>query len=437
MSPPPSAREVTRFWWLKNGPGPRYRPDSRSRIASWRHVLAAGVLCAAIVSAPALTIWNLSVRTNAYIGILQCCVVLTMLPEVSREVRSGLDKSLVFRVIVIGFLICTTGWLAQGISVGDIDRTLFYVIQPMFVLAAKAWFYRTDSNSLPRIYYFKLWATVGAIAYLFIMLWLAAVPDLDWRQAKRLPIYRNIRHLDYDLAIVASLGTACWMARPAKRQLLNWGLFVLLGYVSVWSAGRGQILTFICFLVVYAVSMRGQQMRLKLLHPTVAFLLGGSAFCLLNPEMALWILGRSSAGSADEISSGRVTIWIRALETVLAANWQGIVLGLGPDAFIRHEIAPGLVQPHNVIVQIVLEFGLFGLAVVGLLVVNFAKRCRHMVVDANASVLVTGAVSALLALLFYSMFDGIFYHASPFLASMLLIAFILSRDQRTEARARS
>lgn len=360
-----------------------------------------------------------------------------MLPELSREVRSALDGSLAFRVIVIGFLICTTGWLAQGISVGDIDRTLFYAIQPMFVLAAKAWFYRTDSNNLHRIYYFKLWATVGAIAYLFIMLWLAAVPDLDWRQAKWLPIYRNIRHLDYDLAIVALLGTACWMARPLKRQHLNWGLFVLLGYVSVWSAGRGQILTFICFLVVYVALIRSRQMRWTLLRPSAAFMLGSALFCMLNPEMALWILGRSSTGSVDEISSGRVTIWIRALETVLAANWQGIVLGLGPDAFMRHAIAPGLVQPHNVIVQIVLEFGLFGLAIVGLLVVDLAKRCRQMLVDSNASVLVTGAVSALLALLFYSMIDGVFYHASPFLASMLLIAFILSRDQRTEARARS
>lgn len=434
MSALRSADEIGRFRACENR---ELSCHLRSRAADWRHVFAGGVLCAAIASAPALTIWNLSLATNAYVGMLQWFFVLAMLPEVLPAARRGLEGSLAFRAMVIGFLVCTIGWLAQDVPFETIDRTLFYLVQPLFVLAASAWFHRFDSDGLHALYRLKLWVTAGAVAYLFVMLWLAAVPDLDWRQVKRLPIYRNIRHLGYDLAIVALLGTACWMARPLAGSLFNWVVFVILGYVSVWSAGRGQILAFLIFLLVYFALMRGRQTRWTLFRPGAAFFLGGAVFCLLNPEMTLWILGRSSSGSADEIASGRFAIWANSLETFVACEWKAIAFGLGADAFVRHSIAPGLVQPHNIIIQIALEFGLVGLATLSVLIAAFTARCRDVVNEPHASVVAIGAVSALVALGLYSMIDGIFYHASPFFASMLLIAFVLSSQQHSEAHARS
>lgn len=403
-----------------------------ARSSDYRYLASAGVLCIAILIAPALTVRNLSVHTNGYMASLQWAFVVLMAPEVLRDARASLANSFAFRTLGIGFLVCMMGWIAQGVRLDEIDRTSFYVVQPFFVLAASAWFRSAGDAGLQTIYWAKLVATACAVSYLFLTLWLAAVPDMDWRQVGKLPIYRNIRHLGYDLAVVASLGVMFWPLQKCSNRTFGWILFGLLGYVSVWSAGRGQILAFFAFIGVFCALLPDWSRRRYLLPPCVAFSAGGALFCVLNPDLAVWIIGKSSAGSADEITSGRLNIWIDTIQKFAKADWLGIFVGLGPDAFVRHSIAPWLVQPHNFVIQILLEFGIVGLAAVALSALDFIRRSMSLLRSSAPSALSTGAIAAIAALILYGMVDGIFYHASPFMASMLLVAFVLSEGTRVD-----
>lgn len=395
-------------------------------ISEMRYLASGGVLWIAILVAPALTIWNLVVHNNGYIGVLQWTFVVLMAPELIRSVRSSLAGSFAFRFLVIGFLVCMAGWLAQGLRLEEVDRTSFYVVQPLFVLAACAWFQWAGDAGLRSMYRVKLIATAGAVAYLFLMLWLADVPEIDLRKVKPLPIYRHIRHLGYDLAVVASLGAVFWAARPSASRLGNWILFLVIGYVSLRSGGRGQILNFLAFIAIAACVIPGWKARSALAQALTAFFLGGVMLYLLNPESISWFMGRTAGGTPEQVSSGRTEIWLKVAELV-SADWLRLLVGLGPEAFVRHRVMPGLVQAHNAGVQVVLEFGLVGLAALAVALIELARKTWPLLRRTNRDVVFAGAVASLLALLLYSLVDGIFYHAAPFLASMLLIAFILTR----------
>lgn len=391
-----------------------------------RYLAAGCVLWIAVLIAPALTIWNLTVHTNSYIGWLQWAFVVLMAPGLAGRARRSLDHSLTFRALVIGFLVCMVGWLAQGLPLEAIDRTWFYVVQPLFVVAAVAWFQWAGDGGLRSFYWAKLAATAGAVIYLFVMLWLSNVSDFDLRNVRPLPIYRHIRHLGYDLAVVASLGAVFWTARPSAHRVLNWLLFMALGYVSLRTGGRGQMLNFFAFIVIAACLLRRPEARAVLLQALVAFVLGAVTLYLVQPEAVEWFFAKAAGGSAAGVTSGRTDIWIKVVKLV-SSDWLSLLVGLGPEAFARERIVPGLVQAHNAGAQILLEFGLIGVAVIVAALLDLARKSWPLLHEDRSSDVPNGAAAALLALFLYSLVDGIFYHASPFLAAMLLIAYILAQ----------
>lgn len=397
-----------------------------ARSSDYRYLASAGVICIAILIAPALTVRNLTVHTNGYIASLQWVFVALMAPEVIRDARTSLADSLAFRLLIIGFLVCVVGWITQGLYLDEINRTSFYVVQPFFVLAASAWFQWAGDKGLLTIYWVKLVATAGAVSYLFLMLWIWDVTELDWRNVRPLPIYRHIRHLGYDLAVVACLGTVFWIARRKTYQVGNWMLFMALGYVSLRAAGRGQILTFLLFILFAACLLRGKEARSVLLQSLSAFALGAVVLNIVSPESGAWFFGKAIAGSHAGVTSGRTDIWVKVVGLV-SSDWLSLLVGLGPEAFARNRVVPGLVQAHNAVAQILLEFGLIGLSVVTFALVEFVRRSWRVLRGPNHDLILAGAAASLAALFFYGLVDGIFYHASPFLASMLLIAFILAR----------
>ncbi|MBN8441477.1 MAG: hypothetical protein J0M28_07225 [Thauera sp.] len=394
--------------------------------SNFRYFASGCVLWVAILIAPALTIRNLTVHTNSYIGWLQWVFVALMAPELARSVRSSLADSLTFRVLVIGFLVCMVGWLTQGLPLEMIDRTWFYAVQPLFVLAAVAWFRWAGDRGLRSLYWAKLAATAGAVFYLFVMLSLSNVSDLDLRNVRPLPIYRHIRHLGYDLAVVASLGAVFWGAKPNAHRLWNWMLFMALGYVSLRTGGRGQMMNFFAFVLIAACLLRRVEGRIVLLQALIAFALGAVMLYLTQPEAVAWFFGKAVGGSAAGVTSGRTEIWIKVLNLV-SSDWLSLLVGLGPEGFARERVVPGLVQAHNAGVQILLEFGLVGVGAIIIALLDLGRKIWPMPHEGRSSDVLNGAVAALLALLLYSLVDGIFYHASPFLAAMLLIAFVLSK----------
>src|SRR5690606_10923234 len=62
------------------------------------------------------------------------------------------------------------------------------------------------------------------------------------------------------------------------------------------------------------------------------------------------------SGNLNGISSGRLSIWERAIEEAMTGGW----FGHGADSFQKFDTT-FIVHPHNAIVQFLFEYGFWGL----------------------------------------------------------------------------
>jgi len=395
-----------------------------------RYRIAGIVLCATIVVSPILTIINPPILTNYYVALLQTCFALLIAPELIKK-SSCVIKSLSIRVFFLCFAVCGAGWFVQGINAADFSRTFIYALQPLFILAALFWFRWAGDAGLETLNRVKLLTVLGTILYIFIVFSINDVPNLDWRIAENIPIYYNIRHLNIEIAFVVMIGAIFWLFSPSRYGRTSWILFILLGYVSLWTAGRGQIIAFYLFLGFLAYAQSSRALRFKTHKPLVAFTLGALICGIVNPELVAWLFGRATTGSANQILAGRIVIWIKCLKLAISSWWSAF-FGLGPDAFVRYQILKLTFHPHNSVIQFFLEFGLVGLSGLFALIMMFIKSAARVYTGSPASPIARGVAAALAALLLYSFTDGIFYHASPLMMSMLLVAFVLSKDDTVQ-----
>lgn len=246
------------------------------------------------------------------------------------------------------------------------------------------------------------------------------------------PIYRHLRHLNYDLIVVAALGFSSWLGATKKARYGYVAMFLALGYFSIWSGGRGEALA----LIVFFAALLGfgvTQWREKHFQVTLAALLLGGILVIGSGQTQFLSgqLERSVAASADRISSGRLKIWQTSLARAEESP-AALIFGFGPDAFVRlgiyRDVWPEgnsyIVHPHNSLVQWILEFGVAGT----LLIVLFLMRTGAIAISllrrgAPADIPKTAA-ALFLALLCYSMVDGVFYHAIPLTMITLLSGYL-------------
>jgi O-antigen ligase len=111
------------------------------------------------------------------------------------------------------------------------------------------------------------------------------------------------------------------------------------------------------------------------------------------------------------------------------------VLGHGPDGFRFSEIErphPGIYQPHNSVVQVLVEFGITGLVLVSLVFFQELRRFHGRLTGQreNSPVDTTAVLlfGLLIGFLVFSLVDGLFYHSVPLLMISVLspLAFAAS-----------
>jgi hypothetical protein len=222
--------------------------------------------------------------------------------------------------------------------------------------------------------------------------------------------------------------------------------------VLFWSGGRGSIVAGL----LIGVCLWGlvKRHRAQVAKAFVSAIILGALLSLCFPvaseSMGFWrFLFRTGAVDADRFTSGRVMFWL----TSLAAWRQDPWLGLGPDAttFI---LAPfGHIQPHNFVVQALVEWGLVGTAAfIVLLGGGLITAGRRTIRERDTALRASRAVatSYLVGMAALGLLDGVFYHARPLAlvaaaAAMALLPaedglsrrYALSREVRLGVRVSS
>jgi O-antigen ligase len=387
--------------------------DARWDAATWAAAVASLVLVAGVVLTPALAGPGLArdrALVRAIAMLLEGSTVLAW--SVSRDARLPRPGAVLVTVAATwGVAMVLSTAFAEHVAPAVV-RTAEWFSHVTFGLVLASLL--ASRTVLPRVV-----ASAGAVGFaLTCALLIAAAFRMadpgayDWA---RLPYIGHVRYLG--IYAVFALVLAAWPLLEGRgataARALSWGCVVLAWCVIWWSGGRAAILTAFGATVLLTWFAHGRRTSLALALG-LAIVLGAAVSLLLPAEdlqrginrgMGIHTFFGRVASTSDAYSTGRMELWATAVDAWSARP----LLGVGPDAGAFVLSAFGHEQPHNVILQALLEWGVVGalpfLTLVALLAAApFRDRGRKPLpgprVVAGVAVVAAGA---------HALLDGVLY----------------------------
>ncbi|TNM45074.1 O-antigen ligase family protein [Nocardioides albidus] len=196
-------------------------------------------------------------------------------------------------------------------------------------------------------------------------------PHLPPFQGQHVGTFVNVRRMAAVAFLVAAAAGGLGLLNQRLRVAAVAGTALML-VVIMASGSRGPLLAWLLFAgIVILLSRRGRR-RTFLVDALVAFLLAAAAVSTLHVSGAWQTpnvfvrVATTAAADGEGFSSGRVELWHTAVDDVWRAPW----FGRGPDAFALVEPMALVLHPHNVVLQLLMEFGVVGV----LLLLGLAAR---------------------------------------------------------------
>lgn len=394
-------------------------------LESTRYCAALSLLLIVMASIPLLTLVNNSVQVNYIVAQAQLLFFIFAVKEA--KVGFGLlffgTKSRSRQTL---FLVVLSIILISLFLSGGFDRFLFYFSSILFFVSIVGFM-----SVKPKIFDFGLMAKLVSVLvigfyFMFHVFHYEGVYQYIFRYP---PLYNHLRHFNYDLMAAILAVVVIFYQRKYGYLLLLFSLLTL-GVFSIWTGGRGQLLSFFILSLLLALSGHARLASVAVLSIISAYFLvlfsGETEFLSRQLDRTV------DSGDLNSISTGRFSIWERAIEEAMAGSW----FGHGADSFQKFDTT-FIVHPHNALVQFWFEYGFLGLF---LCVVFFASTtvvCLKFIFTKNTDVHVKVLSAFVLAMYAYSMVDGIFYHASPFAFMIFIGAALFVKAQRSRSACES
>ena len=238
------------------------------------------------------------------------------------------------------------------------------------------------------------------------------------------PLYSHARVFGLHMLVGAAATLALLINAPARRAL-RVTLFLTATVVwsgLLWSGGRGPLVGLAAGIGIWWWYARPDVRRGLMIWPPALLVVGlAGSYCLGTPAANLgWHRAISSTVNVSDVqglSSERNLIWGQTLREIGSWPW----LGQGADAYRFFQPLPVGDQPHNVILQWVLSFGVIGaLALVVLMARRVARGLRNSDTAGGEAGWRQAAAAASLAAAMSGLFDGVFYHAVCFIPVAVL-----------------
>jgi O-antigen ligase len=303
------------------------------------------------------------------------------------------------------------GWMAACIVMVVASRQWAWWNMAVFILALSGWGYVT-------------------IATLLLVMEHGALSNEPWDDQawvlSVIPGCRHLRHFGYACAF-ATMTLAVLPLISGSRWWFRHGAWLLWGiaWASVlWCGGRGAFMACL-FSTLLLVLLIPKTQRWNYCWSLVFAFLTGLFLSLCFPVGDSFgptrIFLRDTAAAvegADAISSGRLSIWLELLDRWSDKPW----LGVGPDT-VPVILEGGIVQPHSLPVQLLLEWGVIGagafLICLGFMLKDrlffwwdMRKRSDTESGSVQWSFFITW-LAVMIGFSFFSLVDGILYHAWP------------------------
>lgn len=332
----------------------------------------------------------------------------------------------------IAFIIIAGGWTYQYIPFYGIDRSLIYLSALIFYLSLHRKFQQSPELANIFLHHKLLTVTATCIFFILFVLFFANAEDVPQLKPSP-PLYRHLRHLNYEIffgAVIALLHL------PSKnRHHESLAILFICALLTIWSGARGAAIAItISFIIILLRTPRKEAIKTTFI--LTGFVLISLLLVLSSDYDAILkdTLGITAGDTINRISSGRLGIWSESVDTLIKQGPVAILTGLGPDAFSRWGLFKSIVQPHNALVQVVMEFGLIGLAIFCFAIGRVSKQALYLIRHSKDNLQIALS-AAFIGGLAYSLVDGIFYHAYPLAMMIFLAAAIHSSATSMQAQA--
>ena len=332
-----------------------------------------------------------------------------------------------FGLAAVAAIAFGTAIFAATVPAVALLRTVSWCVHLLFGLSVAA-----IVASAARVEVLRLAAALAAGSILYIAVVVAYVasrtqPDaIEWIAA--MPGYNNVRHMGYYLAATYGLALGLAIIRlPISRHHAGLAGAVALAAAAAlcWSGTRGGIAAVVAAVAVQLVAGRGTW-RIPLIALTMATLAGGAVLSQVHSvDDASFGIARfedKSQGGLETASNGRAAIW---RDTITAIGVRPLFgHGEGQTSFVVEAALGAYVHPHNVVLQMLLAWGIAGGGIALALVawawlrVNAATRRgpdARLPFHLMASTLVA-----------YAFIDGTLFHPQPLMLAALAVGVCLS-----------
>ncbi|MBT8114631.1 MAG: O-antigen ligase family protein [Arenicella sp.] len=277
-----------------------------------------------------------------------------------------------------------------------------------------------------------------AVAVVTLWEFLSAIPDLQGDHTHINPdlsYYGHIRHFSYH-AFAASLLASICVFQGNQKNVFAWLVLAGCLIALLVSGGRGAIAGYGLFLLIYGVVRLDRRVLLRFALIAIALVVGAVVLLALSPASALVesLLARSDLSQGlDSVFSGRIYLWTLSWN----ASFEYPLFGYGPGGFQQIPGTPTYAsQPHSFPLQLVIEFGWLGGAVIALCLIRLLLKVfmpRGGSIDAADVELALVLKCAVIAYLVFSLVDGLFYHPIPLIHFAVIFAALTACNRRCYA----
>ncbi|MFZ2627849.1 MAG: O-antigen ligase family protein, partial [Rugosibacter sp.] len=299
-------------------------------------------------------------------------------------------------------------------------RDVHWLILPLLAVLYKPLFARSEEP-------LKMLQVAVALSLMIICYRLIDGADgvYNW---VRPPIFGHIRRL----AMTAGLMSLFLYYDVEYRRYERWLLIVgrILGLaLLLWSGSRGALLAWLLGLCTF-IWFSAQQSRLRgwFSEAGIAFALAllfdvGSPFLGVFGGLFRSWNQAMDIGTIDGISSGRLTLWLKTLGAL--QDPYTALFGAGGNGFVRMQLMTWkslVFHPHNIILQVLLDWGIGGLCLLLWLVKQgLPPRATWKPGKGNAA----GLGAALMVfLLVTGLLDGGLYHLQYLFFAAIAFALV-------------
>jgi len=387
-----------------------------------RHMVAFFFTFFIYFSIPFLTLSNNSVQVNNIVSIIPFIIILFFM----HEFFNGVYKYFYLRgycLVLLFGAIFSAVVVFSIVFVGGYDRGMFYI--GMLVLF---FFLVLFMKSYPSFFYYVVWVKIIAIliaSVFFVNIIISADAGVYKNIAIDPPIYRNIRHYNYDL--MCAIGGLVFLYVSGKISK-SWFFCIclFLCFMSLWTGGRGQLVALFIFMVLIFASRLYEVFWffvLSVLFSVFVLVISDNTF-LLSGQLEKTLFSEG----LNRVSSGRLDIWVDSFNF---AN-KSFFTGYGADSFRGYGIGPSFIlHPHNSIIQFFFEYGVWGLVLFSAFFLWLMSLCFQCILFDKFSCVDKVLSSIIVVMLLYSLVDGIFYHAAPFSFFVSLVSALFFRIKIT------